>query len=584
MKIIRWWGILVFPLFIGFIVLMYWLFAERLLKHGIEEAGTVLVGAKVELDDLDLDWQQGKLQLTRLQVTNKNAPMRNLVEIKTIIADIDMAQVLWLRTHIDNVAVQGMQFDTARKTSGAVADVESSAALDLLPELTQFDWNSLADQGGWQKLFDNLQLDSLQAVDDLRGDLKKAEADVKARIDALPSNDVLKAYEDRLKKLTGKLEGDKLTRALQLVERGKELDKLRKELKAELEKVKDVERQYKDSKKQLQAQYERVKQAPEKDIDKVLSQLTVELPGTDQLISRVLGPELNQRLQQGNSLYQSASPWIEKARVLAGQNPDAPPPPARFAGVDVHFPLHDPQPDFWLKVAALDGEFTALGNQIRFAGQLRDISDDPNAIAQPMTLHLNGEAVKGGKAELHATIDRRRASPGQRVQFALQDLPLVAIPVSADKQLTMTVTQAALSAQLNGEFTAARSILDGTFNFTAMQMDIQTASDHKFLRAVIDELKKTSEFDLRFHWLKTIDAEEKKLSSSLDDIAKKAVKNVLRQELDSKKVEVKAKLRERAQAELAKLDVDWGSLSALEPLLGDKLKSLTDMIDKAKKT
>jgi hypothetical protein len=104
------------------------------------------------------------------------------------------------------------------------------------------------------------------------------------------------------------------------------------------------------------------------------------------------------------------------------------------------------------------------------------------------------------------------------------------------------------------------------------------------LRAVVDELEKTSEFDLRFHWLKTADTEEKKLSSSLDDIAKKAVKNVLRQELDSKKAEVKAQLRERAQAELAKLEVDWGSLSALEPLLGDKLKSLTDMIEKAKKT
>ncbi len=585
MKIFRWWGVLVFPVIIVLVILVYVLFAERLIKHIIEQTGTAMVGAEVNLDKVELDWSRGKIQLQHLQVTNADAPLRNLIEIQSIVADIDPAQVLWRRAHLDQMAIHGMTFNTPRTHSGAIAkdDTEGTGVMDFLPQLTALDWNALGDQSGWAALFDNLQLDSLKSVDALRGELKNAEQDLKAKIEALPNHEALKQYEERVKTLTAKLDGDKLSRAMQLLERGKQLDKLRKELKAEIEKVKAVEAQYKASKAQLQAQYVRVKQAPEKDIEKVLSQLSVELPGTDQLLSRVLGPELNARLQQGNALYQEASPWIEKARIVAGKDPNAPPPPARFKGIDVHFVERDPQPSFWLKTAAIDGAVDALGNTFTFDGQLRNVSNDANAIAEPVTLNLDGKAAQGGAAHIAVVIDNRRASAHQNVQFRLHDVPLSAIPISADKQFELHIANARLSASLEGEFKTGDAQLRGNANITQMQLTTASDSSHKFIQAILAELAHVDAFDVQFNWASHGDKETRELSSSLDDIAKRAVNNVVRNELNAKKAEAKAKLKERANAELAKLDVDWTSLGALEPLLGDKLKRLNEMVDKAKK-
>ncbi|MCH7616157.1 MAG: AsmA family protein [Nitrospinae bacterium] len=119
---IRWWGLGIFVVLVAAIGLLWLLVVDGLVKAKIEEEGTAAVGAKVELDAADLTLFPTGLTLTRLQVTNPDEPMTNLVEIARLTMNLDGLQLLGRKVIIDEMQVDGVQFGTARATSGAIDD------------------------------------------------------------------------------------------------------------------------------------------------------------------------------------------------------------------------------------------------------------------------------------------------------------------------------------------------------------------------------------------------------------------------------------------------------------------------------
>ena len=83
-KWIRWWGLGAFVVVAALLGCVWILFVDGWVKTQVEEAGTGAVGAKVELDSVDLTLFPAGLTLTRLQVTDPKEPMTNAVEIAQV--------------------------------------------------------------------------------------------------------------------------------------------------------------------------------------------------------------------------------------------------------------------------------------------------------------------------------------------------------------------------------------------------------------------------------------------------------------------------------------------------------------------
>ena len=107
--------------FIILIALFWFVVVDWLVEMVIETQGTKAVGARVDVAAADLSLFPAGIEVTGLQVTNPDSPMRNALDVQRIYSNIELKPLISRKVIIDNLRVEGIQIDTPRKTSGAVA-------------------------------------------------------------------------------------------------------------------------------------------------------------------------------------------------------------------------------------------------------------------------------------------------------------------------------------------------------------------------------------------------------------------------------------------------------------------------------
>jgi len=119
-KWIRWQGLGVFV--IGMIIVFgfWYLFIDGIAKRAMEKHATQALGAKVEMESVDLTLFPAGLHVLHLQVTNPDDPMKNAVEIAGINLSLEAAQLLRRKIIVKEMVLDGIQLNTPRRTSGAL--------------------------------------------------------------------------------------------------------------------------------------------------------------------------------------------------------------------------------------------------------------------------------------------------------------------------------------------------------------------------------------------------------------------------------------------------------------------------------
>ncbi len=94
MQWIRWQGLLAFLLVVGVLAGIWFLVIDGVIERAIEQTGTKLVGARVDLEAADLSLFPLGLTLTGLHVTNPDSPMTNAVQAERISFLVDPGPLL----------------------------------------------------------------------------------------------------------------------------------------------------------------------------------------------------------------------------------------------------------------------------------------------------------------------------------------------------------------------------------------------------------------------------------------------------------------------------------------------------------
>ncbi|MCZ6917897.1 MAG: TIGR03545 family protein [Gemmatimonadetes bacterium] len=128
-RVIRWKAAVPLALFLALVAVSWYFFLDATVRRSIEAIGTELVGAKVDLAEVEVRLREGSVTLRGLQVTNPDAPMTNLFEVDEIVADVRLAPLLKKKIYIDTVAVRGLRFGTDRARSGALEDDDNTGGL-----------------------------------------------------------------------------------------------------------------------------------------------------------------------------------------------------------------------------------------------------------------------------------------------------------------------------------------------------------------------------------------------------------------------------------------------------------------------
>ena len=272
-KWIRWQGIFVF-IGLSLILTIFWLiFIDGIVKRTIEAYGTKAVGAKVELADADLKLFPLGLTLEGLAVTNPDKPMENIVEISRTALLLDPLQLLRRKVIVDEMALTGIRVNTARKTSGAVQTQKAKES----KEAAQKPASSFCESTGLpafgaldvQKILSEEKLESLEWIQKIQNKIKGENNSWQKRLQELPGKEKFDLYRSRIEKLksgSGGLGG--------LLGAAGDLSSLQQEIQADLNSLKNAQKQFEQIKTGLSGQIQEAAAAPLKDVERLHQLIT----------------------------------------------------------------------------------------------------------------------------------------------------------------------------------------------------------------------------------------------------------------------------------------------------------------------
>ncbi|UCD23241.1 MAG: hypothetical protein JSW51_09285 [Gemmatimonadota bacterium] len=172
-KILRWKAIVPLALLLVLFGVCWWLLSDKMVERSIEDMGAQLIGAKVDLAEVDLSLREGRVRLVGLQAANPNSPMRNLLEASEIVADVRVAPLFRKKVLIEQASIRGVRFGTERTESGELEnpspesgrlmrEISSWTDRVRIPPLNLEGLNTVVDVGA-------VSIDSLTTVTRARG-------------------------------------------------------------------------------------------------------------------------------------------------------------------------------------------------------------------------------------------------------------------------------------------------------------------------------------------------------------------------------------------------------------------------------
>jgi len=445
MKIIRWWGIAVFIIITTLLVLTWYLVAPMVIKSSIETAGTKFLGAKLDIEQVDLQLFPLGITIKRLEATDADQPMSNLVEIETIRFSVDSPTLLWKKILIDKVIIDGVQLATKRSHSGAIetnkiSEVQtenenSETSINTSSELTKEDIKKIVAKA------DLVTLKNLKQLEVQRQTIKIFW---EKEIQSNEHENNLIAIESEFNRLSKRAKKN----SLNLIKDRKSWKKLKKNISKERKSISNLNKKLKTDKKELLQQIVKVKNSPKIDRDNIMSKTGINngLGGMSQKLSdQFIGPQF--------------TPWLEKIVTLAKQSKTArkkqsDDPTAIYEtdkGPMVQFKDEQTFPKLLIKKVSLSGKDDRWSS----SGSGDNLGYYPWTISEPANININIKGLKDNSS-LQGTITSDWESSEKmntQLQLNVKNWKVQNVKLLKSEQGSWMVNSGNLNALLVGKVT-----------------------------------------------------------------------------------------------------------------------------------
>ena len=583
------------------LALVVYLFIDRWVEAGLEYAGEKIVGARVEIDNLELSLSPTGIEFSRLQVANPQDGWKNIFETGKVKFALDFGQLLRNKFIIETMEVNNLVLGTKRSTDGTLPEkraerlkVQSSAGGDT----------SAATQTGFAQQAQTV----LQAKEEKKTpvfDLDRIRKEVK--IDSLLNVQNLRAvqYYDSVKIEVQKA-SDQWQTSLAEIEKTKpkigEIEsgvkaintseiKSLETAKSALENIKrvsdnvnDVTKTFNDRKNAVSEQIQRfsntyteAERLAKEDFQSVVGLARLPDLSMQGLAELVLGKDMMQ--SAGKYLY-----WADLARnnIPSGSGkPAKEEPNRRLEGQNIHFPVERAYPKLWIKKILVSGgtDKTRDPEYFYLKGEVRDISNDQRITGQPITALLAG--TKGGTTSLSfaAQIDRRKELPVDDYRVKLAGLGIGEMQMGRSDFLPSKITHAVASANISVNIPGSKFESTSRIDFSGMTMTFQKEPRNTVERIVRDVLASIKGFNVVLRLWNTGGAFDMAFETDLDNLIASQTKKAVGDEIARVQNEIRSKVNEKIAAKRKefetllnqKRDDVLGKLKSYEGLVNEKV-------------
>jgi uncharacterized protein (TIGR03545 family) len=403
------------------------------MRKVIEYVATQANGAEVNVDSVRTSFIKGSFDLDRLQVTDKERPTHNSLEIGNIHFQYLWDALLRMKFVVEDASINDVQLMKPRSRPGKVLPPEPAKPSKI---------NELQNQVVAQvknKYSSNMLGDAMGLLEggDYEAQIQKIRETLKseARVQEMISDVTTKKglWDQKVQKLSDTSKLKEVETTLKAVQQEKNFAAQAKSVQKLTELLKDVNEQYKDiqkATKQLQSEVKAVSLYPN-ELQKLVNEDIAALK------NRFSVPQLDFKEMAMHLFAGEFAEYIAKARkyqALAEQylpekkkDSDVVVPPKRSEGKNYQFPITTGYPLFWLKRAAISSKGTADSYVGQVSGELTNVTTSPKQIKKPIVLDMRGDfpavQVMGLKAVLTADFTKDIGKQSALVQVNSFNVP-----------------------------------------------------------------------------------------------------------------------------------------------------------------
>lgn len=435
MRLIRWSGAVPLAIAVALVGVFWVFYLDLAVERSIEYLGSELVGARVDVGKVNVRLVQGRVVVRQLEVANPDSPMRNLVDIREIVARVRIGPLLEKKLVLDTVAIRGVRFGTQRRKSGALQErgARTGVAYRRLASWVQRVEIPPLNLAGLKAVvnLEKLSPDSLRTLAEARR-LKAAADSLEEHWREALSSLVSPGQLDSARRLAARLKEANLGTLGVVGAQGlwQSARALAAQLESSAARLKELEG---EAGRAVALVEDRVRSLGEaREADYAYARRLVNLPRLDapDLSTAIFGEVVLQRIRP--ILY-----WLEVAEgyLPPGLDPRRRPGPKRLRarGTTVEFPRKESYPRFLLRLGEVELEVPGAGAAAaRYAARLEGLTTAPAVYGRPtrfLARWTSGD-IQGLESRVRAVLDHTDRPPRDSVQFRLQGVSLPAITIA----------------------------------------------------------------------------------------------------------------------------------------------------------
>lgn len=407
-------------------------FFDGILKSAMIAVGQKVFAAKVEIAGVKTKFTNLSVTIAGVRVADRTDPWKNLFEMDSVRFAVRPLPLLSKKVLIDEMALEGVQWGTQRKTSGAlpparVAKIDKqnekesgdSATGKLLAAIKQKASSEFAALPSVQTITDAQKGISSISVDDIvkaaglsapreieamRAGLDQKYKDYQARIENLNAQDAVK----RAQKTIADAQNIKIDTPADIADAQAKIQALnnsKNELQGILNEAKSLQSSLSTDIGRQADLVNRINELKDKDVQKVQSMLKLPSLSLGNVSYALFGPAWVSRVERFVHYADTARKYMpprkkEDDRIVK----------KRARGTVVSFPKYNVPPDFLIRRITLSGSTGGPGKEgtpLDFSGTIENVTSDPVLLGSPVIANING-SEGNRRLVLKGTFDHTR--------------------------------------------------------------------------------------------------------------------------------------------------------------------------------
>ena len=489
----------VFKWVVGFFVvlfLVYFLFANTIIKAVLESKLGESYGAEVNIDDFDHSLFPTTVTLKGIALTNPTKPTHNQVFVGEANADVELSPLLSDQVIVNNLNLLEVQFDTSRPEPGDVYRVpERSLSFDEMKAKAQEAVPTV------DELLARNPLKTTAAIEDAKAAYETYSKTLKEDYTSLPDRSRIDYYKNEVAKLKETNYKDPQT----LVQAKTAFDKLKEEMQADKALISNFTEKASEAKKALSTSAEALKSAPKEDYALLKGIIAGDQAALSQVTYFVFGDKAAEYTE-----YLMAAMQIVMPLIQGEEKSEAP--------ADV--------PNILVK----DANVSVLWQNESITSKWNNITNVHEVFGNPTTFTIEaaGDLLKSFTSNGEFWIDGSGVDASQVWQLAGVNMANITM---SDNETLNAVLKSALM-QTNGSMTVTDNMLSGSGEVDLQELVMEAAGTSEVTEAIAKALQTLTSLNMTMLLDGTLSNPGFNIKSDLDN---KLAQAALSQLTDSQK-------------------------------------------------